>query len=248
MIGCADIGNTRIKAACFNYSDELIASFSSQNPREIVSFLFRNNAEYLFISSVNTTSLDALKNALNAFGGKVHIFNSYTEFPFTVNYAAPEKIGLDRLFGIAGAIRSMGSAVPETILTVDSGTATTINYYRKSKGFTGGFILPGLHLMASSLHSGTDLLPLPQFSNKEYREGSSTEECITSAAVLATTSLIEKCYSEVIKDGNAEVFLTGGSAEILETNLNIPFRYHPGLVLEGIYSAGRNYTRKHFGV
>lgn len=82
-------------------------------------------------------------------------------------YANPQQLGADRWISAIGLAASASIPLGETHMIVSAGTATTIDLIRASGveqqpsyEFLGGWIFPGVELMAASLRQGTRDLQL----------------------------------------------------------------------------------------
>lgn len=230
MIGVADIGNTNIKFACF--SKGKLKYFESY--KELPDKLF--SAKKWVVSSVSP-------KRENEFVKKYNItdpikINYSSPFSFKNKYLTPDSVGIDRLCGIEGVSFILEERFSKTnVLTIDCGTATTINYKNNENEFIGGLIFPGITLMRSALHLNTSALPISSLTGELPLIGSTTDDCINSGIINSTLALIEKVYNHIFRDDiELKVFLTGGNSSYLLDVLKIPFSYIPYLNLLGIYS------------
>ena len=89
-------------------------------------------------------------------GGTV-VFEDRDFLPIRVNVDFPDKVGIDRLFGALAARAMVPPGTPA--ITVDVGTAATVNLIDADGVFQGGAILPGPRLMARALNEFTAKLP-----------------------------------------------------------------------------------------
>jgi len=108
------------------------------------------------LASVNPPAMNMFV-AWSGNHGATVVFESYRDLPIRLNVDEPEKVGLDRLLG-AIAARSM-TPTGSPAITVDVGTAVTVNLVDADGVFQGGAILPGPGLMASCLGRETAALP-----------------------------------------------------------------------------------------
>ena len=70
----------------------------------------------------------------------------------------PDAVGIDRVFGALAAKSMVPAGTPA--ITVDVGTAVTVNLIDADGVFQGGAIFPGPRLMGLALHQHTAKLPL----------------------------------------------------------------------------------------
>lgn len=158
-------------------------------------------------------------------------------------YIEPEKLGVDRWMALI-AVRQMFS---QPACVVGCGTALTVDVIDTHGQHLGGFISPGLGLMADTLTRSAEGLKkvtipsssFPLESISEFPEflGRATDTGIAGGCLLSCLGLIEQVYSRVMEayPGRSVLVLTGGDAEILAENLRISCRVEPNLVLQGLF-------------
>jgi len=145
-------------------------------------------------------------------------------------YARPERLGADRWAALAGA----RALTDEACLVVDAGSAVTVDALAADGRHLGGFIIPGLALMAASLHQGTgDLAAFSAASAPGAGAGfpTDTRPAIEEGALLAAVGLIRDAAARMSEP--PRILLTGGDAEILAGRIE-GATVVPGLVLEGL--------------
>lgn len=191
------------------------------------------------VASVNPPALHRFIAWANDHGATVRI-EKYTDLPIRVNVDEPEKVGLDRLFGAVAAKAMVPPGTPA--ITVDVGTAVTVNLIDAEGVFQGGAILPGPRLMARSLHEFTAKLPLSE-PNNDYEEyqapGKNTAAAIRTGILAAVGGGVVELLSALAEWSPVTpwVLVTGGGAHFLESYRLPPFpnmRTVPLLTLEGI--------------
>jgi type III pantothenate kinase len=137
--------------------------------------------------------------------------------PLRLDVKEPQRVGADRLLGALAAYRKARGPC----LTVDCGTACTINAVSEAGVFLGGAIFPGPDMIAQALADGTAQLPHVDPWVFERTVGRSTEEAILSGVgkgwVGAIMYLCAAMLSEV--DRHSKVFLTGGRHEWLVSEM-----------------------------
>ncbi len=144
----------------------------------------------------------------------------------------PEKVGLDRILGIIGA---MVRKQPPFVL-IDGGSAITFNYVDRDGIFRGGFILPGIQMTAESLSA------CPGIGKVDWKKieiklpaASTTQQCVTTGIFLSVKGAIETAIKKICDDTGSVpgIVLTGGAGEIIKSWIE-KGEYFPYLVLEGI--------------
>ena len=156
-------------------------------------------------------------------------------------YQDPNRLGADRWAGLIGA-RALSNT---NTLVVNSGTATTIDLLGANGIHYGGWILPGLDLMQSSLQVNTAQLPLANRSAEHSGFGLNTNDAIISGCDAAQLGAIEYA-AQIAKTMNhpiERIYLDGGNAKILHQaiqkgltpNLGLA-ECVDGLVLRGLWA------------
>ena len=145
------------------------------------------------------------------------------------DYEHPERLGADRWAALIGTRthRPQGAC-----LVVCAGTATTVDWLDAAGRFRGGLILPGMHLMQSSLARNTAQLP---YARGEFRnEPRNTADAIVSGCLHAQAGAIERMFAKASAESETICLLTGGAACLILPCLGIPCQYQETLVLDGL--------------
>jgi type III pantothenate kinase len=144
-------------------------------------------------------------------------------------------IGIDRLIVAAAAY----DLVRSSVITVDIGTATTIDAVTDQGLFLGGIILPGPRLWLDSLHIGTANLPKTEIEQKKSVIETSTTGCIQAGLYNGYRHLLEGLVQQMRQElaqrsqDDSSIYLTGGSAKYwCEDFPN--WCFHPDLLLSGL--------------
>jgi len=189
------------------------------------------------VGGVNPPVADALARWVEDAGGTCHRFHSPTELPIPLLVDEPAAVGIDRVFGALAARALVPPGTPA--VTVDVGTAVTVNLVDAAGVFRGGAIFPGPRLMALALRDGTAKLPLVEFAVTPEGWGPATNTAaairlgIEAAVVGGVNSLISAMTDEA---PGAWVFVTGGGAAALD-GYSLPhftMRREPALNLIGL--------------
>ena len=150
----------------------------------------------------------------------------------TNNYEDLSQLGIDRWLAMLAAYQLAGS----TCVIVDSGTALTLDILAEDGCHEGGYILPGLKLMAVSLESNTGIHLSEELPVATPEPGHSTDEAVIIGNLTALLSLVKQVLQSVAEQNpSVKLFLSGGDAELL--NKHIPFENKQlvrSLVLEGL--------------
>lgn len=237
MFLACDIGNSQIKTGLFS-ENRLVESVTYKDVEEIVSIYSRRDIKYTGISSVVPLSSERLAALLDQKSISFHLVSVKSHLNLTVDYTTPLTLGTDRICSAEGAYYLNGKMEKdEVIISVDFGTATTINTISYPGNFIGGLIAPGIDMMGTSLHSNTAQLPQVNFSDYEGTIGSSTKSSIASGLINSSLGMIErvmKFLATTYNTQNIKVYLTGGNAEYIVPHIDFKYVYEKNLVLYGI--------------
>ncbi len=159
-----------------------------------------------------------------------------------ISYPKPTEIGQDRLANAAGA-HALAPGRPAIV--IDLGTAVTFDLVTPEGGYEGGIITPGPAMVTRYLHERTAQLPLVTDLQTPVTSviGKSTAEAIRIGATIGYVGLIQTLLDAVLAEyaarrlPSAEIFLSGGAAQVVEGRLRLPARVVPDLTLLGLAAA-----------
>ena len=233
-----DVGNSRIK---WGWGDPLrMASLPPDDEpawdRQLAD-LGMNGPFNWAAAGVHPARLDRFAAWATARGDCVRVL-THADIPLTIDVDEPAKVGIDRLLGAVAARLRTPAGSP--CITVDVGTAVTVNLTDAGGTFRGGAILPGPHLMALALTRNTAALPPVEVSEVPAPPpvGRNTEGAIRTgiaAAVQGGVGVLVNRFA--VFHPSPYLFLTGGGLGSLG---NFLFREAddvivvPELNLEGI--------------
>lgn len=144
----------------------------------------------------------------------------------------PAAVGRDRFVDAAWA----AAHLPLPAVTVDMGTATTLNVIGRGGVFLGGIIAPGLATALDALSSKAAQLPPIDLVTPDHVIGRNTLDCMQIGAVTGTAALIEGIVSRIENELGEPVSLaiTGGLAHWAAPLIRHEHRYIPDLLLQGL--------------
>ncbi|RIK81109.1 MAG: hypothetical protein DCC67_08525 [Planctomycetota bacterium] len=189
------------------------------------------------IASVHAAAGGALEEHLRLRGfARLRRLNN-ADVPIVARVAEPGRVGIDRLLGALAASRLRSPGAPA--ISVDMGTAITVDLIAADGGFEGGAILAGPDLSLAALHGGTSTLPrlaADVIDKPPEPVGKSTAAALASGAYWGAVGarLAAECPAP------PELFLTGGAARRFAPLLRLDgkaARCIPHLVLSGIQLA-----------
>ena len=225
-----DIGNSRTKAAIFNEGNlSEVLEFGGQSEVELFKWTDNFEIEYVIISSVAE-----LPNWVNQLIG-IHpsiILSSNTLLPYSNQYKSPRTLGADRLALVAGAQKNCPG---KTSITIDIGTCITYDILEDGTKFIGGLISPGLEMRFDALNVLTAKLPRIDAKEDPQLVGDDTESSIRSGVMNGIVAEIEGIIQRIGKRyKNADVIMTGGSAEVFAGLIKMEILVLPKLLLIGL--------------
>ena len=240
MLLTLDIGNTNIKSALFE-NDKLIEFIVHPDTNKLFNFFGKSKITEAAICSVNPPVEKAIRDYISAKGIKLFRASIKDKFNLKINYETADTLGMDRVCSAVGAfsIATREKLLTENqyLITIDFGTATTINIVSPSREFIGGLIAPGITTMLKSLNEKTAQLPLPDFNAYKGLIGNSTNTSIISGVITSTIGMIGETIDQLstTSDYNMPIiFTTGGNAKYILPHLNYEVLFEEALVLKGL--------------
>lgn len=233
-----DVGNSRVKL----HHDDVYLSFPYDKEwKKNVQHHYRDHTDkrYLIgLSSVNPKQSTAIVKVLQRVPGHlvINIHNLLMQNGGMLKLGPVENAGLDRLLGAIGA---MGQEDPP-LITVDCGTAITVNAIDKERTFLGGVIFAGISTQLFGLYKQTAGIPEMSFTEPTTQIGVNTEDSlmagIADSAVGGVTEAIRNIQKEAFGGKDVPVIVSGGEGEFLVEGLKknkITAQYHPHIVTDG---------------
>lgn len=234
-----DVGNSRVKI----HHDDVFLSFPyDKDWKKNVQHHFRDHVSkrYLIgLSSVNPKQTTAIVKVLQRIPGHL-VLNAHSLLmrnDALLSLGRVENAGIDRMLGTIGAM----TRVQPPIITVDCGTAVTVNAVSSDHHFLGGVIFAGLSTQLFGLAKQTAAIPETKYAPPTSSLGVNTMQClmsgVTASVVGGVLRTIASIRSNDLVDANALVVITGGeSQQVLDTLLaeGINAVYHQHMVTDGI--------------
>lgn len=138
----------------------------------------------------------------------VEVTTSKKAFGVTCAYDNYQTLGIDRWLGVLGAA---GLYPNQDVIVVDAGTATTVDFLTADKQHLGGWIIPGLELMTTSITSQTDKVFDEDNTAFAYGAGDTTPKALKYGCLAAQCGIVGQAVSYF--DRPAKVIIAGGTAD-----------------------------------
>lgn len=168
---------------------------------------------------------------------------SYQQIPIKVDVDVPSRVGIDRLLNVFAAGQMLSPN--RSVIVVDSGTATTVDFMTSDHTFRGGSILPGLRLSAHAMHDYTARLPMINVDTEPVElpevPGRNTEDAMRAGLFIgqlgAVRELIQRLSDSALNHFKEKVcpsvVVTGGGGRQLVRQLQAA-TYIDSLALHGL--------------
>lgn len=250
MILVADIGNTTISLGLLNKnSDSTIdviktaklpsdTDLNSKNIEEGLQTEFDNinpvNIDGAIISSVVPALTSAVEAAFQSlYNVSSIIVTKLVETNLIFKDIDINSVGNDRFVDAAWARHTL--SLPA--VTVDMGTATTVNVISADGVFLGGIISAGVNTSLTALHEHTAQLPQLSATFCDRIIGHNTSECMLSGAIYGQAAMIDGMVSRIEKELGSPVSLiiTGGAGTYIHEHISHEHIYDPYLLFKGLY-------------
>lgn len=227
-----DRGNTAVKAAVYQ-GDMHVKTFTGH--RLDASLLADITASYGPLDAAIYCSVVARHpeepQLLARAAERVIVMTRDTPVPLRIDYSGA--LGVDRIAAAVGA----ATLVPDAwLLVVDAGTAVTFDVVSPDGVFAGGNIAPGIRMRLQALSHYTSALPSldepAAIDTASGAFGHDTEQAMVRGAVYGLAGAAES-YMRRLPRG-ARLVVTGGSAPLLCSVINLPVLHCPHLVTDGL--------------
>ena len=207
-----NIGNTHVQVFDSGGTD----SFAAAGCFPTAGFDWAKEAAFipaLAVSSVVPELTEKLRR-MGAF-----IISGNLPLPFSPSELDLSTVGADR---IANAAALLDGPLPA--ISVDFGTAITIEYVTADRQFAGGAILPGRMLLRKALHDHTAQLPLIPLSGQvPGLPGKNTVDAIrigTDGGVLGAVQELLRQWREICSPNPLRIMACGGDRKFFLNRLD----------------------------
>jgi pantothenate kinase type III len=250
IIIAADLGNSRIKLMINGRVDD-----SPNQTKEYFSFSYTDDRDWIdrvaeffhhfsgrrivfCYSSVNITRQEVLLSRLDEFKGiRIKSADDMIESSDIIDFTGIDGMGTDRKLGLIGGLDYQ----QPPFITIDAGTATTINILDCEWKCLGGTIMPGIYTQIKSLSEKTSGLNMIRINKPLKTAAINTKEALRAGIVIGSFGAIKEIISRISIEefGHRQipVIATGGAIDQLEPYLAEHFSgfvVYRNLVLDGI--------------
>lgn len=221
MMIVIDIGNTFIKWKLWSRegATHSIGSASATENLDVV-FAFANGLDITTVVIANVAKAEIDKQLQRLFNKAKIISVHSTNQCLGVSNAYEEagRLGVDRWVGV---IEAHHLANGKAACVIDLGTAATLDVVDESGQHLGGYIVPGLGLMRSSLLRSTERVKINDDDSATVDYGRNTSQAVEGGLSNLIKSWLEyelKLFWQKFPEGC--VFVTGGDAEQVQQLVN----------------------------
>lgn len=147
------------------------------------------------------------------------------------SYDDPSRMGVDRWLVMLAAYNDCKKAC----CIVDCGSAITVDYISANGQHMGGFIIPGLRLMNSSLKNDTAEIIVDQtIEHFSLSPGTHTSAAVVHGVNYLFNALCKQLCEELRQSKEEMVlYITGGDGELFHKLAGLG-KYCPDLVMDGL--------------
>ncbi len=227
-----DVGNSLIKVAEFaegEWSMKLRVPHDKIGDALVWMGMLAKTGESFRMCSVVGNIADRICSEL---GEKVTHVTLQKISTSILDYKTPQTLGLDRVLACYGAWLL---SQKQSVIVVDAGTATTIDFMDRNGVFRGGVIAPGIAAMEHGLRNHAPSLPVVDRVRPAIWPPKSTTEALQWGLTGSFQNMVRDHVQRFLDDDpESVIWLSGGDAAILMNLGEKKTNYHPNLVFEGL--------------
>jgi len=227
-----DVGNSLIKIAEFaegEWSMKLRVPHDKIDDALVWMGMIAKTGESFRMCSVVDGVADKICKQLS---GKVDFITLKRLSDSMLDYKTPQTLGLDRVLACYGAWKLSGN---KSVIVVDAGTATTIDFMDQKGTFRGGVIAPGIGAMEQGLRNHAPALPVVDRVRPVVWPPKSTTEALQWGITGSFQNMVRDHVQRFLTDNpESVIWLSGGDAALLMNLGDKKTHYHPNLVFEGL--------------
>jgi type III pantothenate kinase len=216
-----DMGNTRNKAVLSDNGKLTAVDYH-------LDLFDKYNIKQLTYASVRhdevAQSLEAKAKQVGATTTEVK--TASVAFGVKCAYQKYQTLGIDRWLAVLGAVHEFPN---QNVIVVDAGTATTVDFVTANKVHEGGWIIPGLDLMTSSIAGKADKVFDDIGTDYRYGVGKTTPEALKFGCLAAQLGVV--CQAVEYFGQSAKLVIAGGTASLMLKPLADLSPHHDDLIV-----------------
>jgi type III pantothenate kinase len=235
MILDIDIGNTRAKYRLTGGAAPApVQACSHAELPQVLGALPLHQITAMRIASVAAAAVAeaAVREFTSKSRGKVIEVRSTARCADVTNsYVEPHRLGVDRWLAVIAAYNRWRAPC----IVIDSGTALKIDVVDADGMHQGGWIVPGLGMLRSSLIAGTAAVRFDTDAPPSVALGCSTAEAVLNGTLSMAAAWLNASVTMLLeKYQGAHIVLCGGDAASLRSYLSFHALDWPDIVLDGL--------------
>ncbi len=246
LILVVDVGNTNAVFGLFQGStlvkDFRVSTEAERTADEYAALLLPLfEAAGLKLSSVDSVLISSVvppvnmnleKLATSYFGVEPVFVEPGLDTGMEIHYDNPQEVGADRIVNAVAAREIRGAPV----ISVDFGTALTVDVVDEGGAYIGGVIAPGLGISAEALFARASRLYKVDLRKPERVLGHNTTEAIQAGLYFGYVGLVDGILERLLAQlpSPCPVIATGGQAELIASGSRHIQEVHPNLTLCGL--------------
>lgn len=232
MLLTLDRGNSTLDVQVHGPARAWRARLDPADPQALATFVAAHPITAAVGLSVVPHGLDQARELLRGAGVPLLCAGVELPCPLATRYPDPASLGVDRWVGAVAAHARCGAVV-----TIDCGTATTVNAIDAQGVFLGGAIAPGAATMARGLALRAPALPEARLGGPFVLPAVTSVDAVGAGVALVFAGGVDRLVSEVAAAADlraAARIVTGGEAELYLRWSHLHAEHVPDLVHQGL--------------
>lgn len=227
----ADIGNSRVK---FKVDDTIVAfEYNTSDLTDYLQTIAIAGYDCFAYSSVNKEAESFILSKLYGTIENIRNVKELIDKCNSIDFSNVKGMGTDRMLSLI----AVQGVTDSPLVTIDCGTAVTVNLLDEDNICLGGVIMPGFRLQSQALHNNTSNLPLVKGIGTKGYVGKDTEDSIRYGILNSIVGGIKTTIEHSSFSAAPDVFVTGGYGEAICERLNLYYpnvQFAENLVIKGI--------------
>lgn len=240
----ADIGNSRTKFSYHGNHYSYMNNYLELDDMHEFIYKLKGKLNNFVYASVNSKAEEVLLDILEENDVAHSKIDDFIIKDNRIDFTKVSGMGKDRKLGLIGAME----IAEKPFITIDCGTAVTINLVDSDSVCRGGAIFPDIVLQLKVLNQLTDALPKVNIQEYEPHIGTDTNDAIKFGVLSSVAGGIIYALDNIVKNncnGSVpQIIMTGGLSTKLNSLIETDYpdiKIDEYLVLRGIENLTRNY-------